>query len=239
VSSSITDRHQLWLLTASAAASTNIPTNCTSSRPDTQENAAVLTYFSQDQNSTITTTNDEIQEDDMSGRTSSSSSSNNNNRRELCRGSIGTSFHARRWLSLDPCGCSGVLLSWSVHLYALFIIPLKITSHSMIAIVLYVAVYIPAALLAMTSLFQAWTTNPGAVPMGARPLTIVRRASSSLSAHSSISNGETIILVATAVRRCKFKIVNAAYVDVTSAMTITSHHALIMIRLRDDGALFC
>ena len=124
----------------------------------------------------------------MSGRTSSSSS-NNNNRRELCRGSIGTSFHARRWLSLDPCGCSGVLLSWTVHLYALIIIPLKITSHSMIAILLYVAVYIPAALLAMTSLFQAWTTNPGAVPMGARPLTIVRRASSSLSAHSS-SNGE-------------------------------------------------
>jgi hypothetical protein len=137
-------------------------------------------------------------EENMSGR------ANNDNRRELCRGSTGTSFRARRWLSLDPCGCSGVLLSWSVHFYALVIIPLKITSNSVIATLLYFAVYIPASLLAMTSLLQAWTTNPGAVPMGARPLTIVRRASSSLSAHSSGSgeNGNLQVQNQRGVRRC-------------------------------------
>lgn len=127
-------------------------------------------------------------------RSSSSSNNNKDNRRDLCKGAIGTSFHARRWLALDPCGCSGICLSWSVHLYALIIIPLKITSHSLIASLFYFTAYVPMSLLAMTALFQAWTTNPGAVPMGARPLTIVRRANSSLSSTSSTSsslhNGE-------------------------------------------------
>ena len=97
--------------------------------------------------------------------------------RSQCCG-VGTDFEARRWLSLDLCGCLGISLSWGVHLYALAVIAFKLLSHSLINTVLFFAFYVPIAFLAMLSLFMAWTSDPGAVPMGARPLTIVRRASS-------------------------------------------------------------
>lgn len=97
-------------------------------------------------------------------------------RKDLC-GAVGTSFGARRWLSLDVCGLLGVTFSWSIHWYALAVNGLLLISNSLAATTIYFAMYWPTALLAMASLYRAWTTDPGAVPLGARPLTIVRRAS--------------------------------------------------------------
>lgn len=100
-------------------------------------------------------------------------------RSDLCCGRIGTTFRAQKWLSLDACGCVCITLSFAVHIYALTVIALKLISHSTFSSVWYFTLYIPTALLALTSLFMAWTSNPGAVPMGARPLTTFRRSSSS------------------------------------------------------------
>lgn len=105
-----------------------------------------------------------------------------------CGRSIGTSFDSKTWLSLDPCGLLGVMCSWSVHIYALTIVSVKLLSNSPMAVTIFVGLYLPAAVLAMTSLFKAWTTDPGAVPLGARPLTIVRPSSSNDSLGSGRSN---------------------------------------------------
>ena len=65
-------------------------------------------------------------------------------------------------------------------------------SESNLAHLIYFLLYVPAAILAMMSLFKAWTTDPGAVPLGARPLTIVRHASSFDSlGRSAHSTGDT------------------------------------------------
>lgn len=99
-------------------------------------------------------------------------------RSDTCCGRIGTSFRAQKWLSLDPCGFICVHFSLGVHIYALVVIALKLISHSTFSTTWFFAVYIPTALLALISLFMAWSSNPGAVPMGARPLTTFRRSSS-------------------------------------------------------------
>lgn len=99
-------------------------------------------------------------------------------RKDICRKLLGTSFEAAYWLSLDPCGWMGVSLSWGVHIYALLVLVWKCTMHSRAAQFVFVCIYLPMAVLAMLSLFRASTTNPGAVPLGARPFTTVRRATS-------------------------------------------------------------
>lgn len=113
-------------------------------------------------------------------------------RSDTC-GGFGTSFESKRWLSLDPCGAFGIALSWGVHIYALAVIPLygPFLSNSILSVILYCAFYIPSSLLAMTSLYMASTTDPGAVPLGARPLVTVRRAGSMCSASSSQADGST------------------------------------------------
>ncbi|GKY95865.1 hypothetical protein MPSEU_000547100 [Mayamaea pseudoterrestris] len=98
---------------------------------------------------------------------------------------IGTSFDAKHWLSLDPCGFFGISLSWGVHLYALVTIFLLLLSNSNVSLVLFAFGYMPCSILAMTSLYMASTTNPGAVPMGARPLVTVRPSQSAASNGSS------------------------------------------------------
>ena len=123
-------------------------------------------------------------------------------RSDICRSFCGTSFHAKRWMSLDTCGFFGISLSFGVHVFALTVIATQLISNSLVAAVIYFALYIPVAILAMASLYMAWTTNPGAVPLGARPLVTVRRASS-MNSNNSDSN---IISEATttrrAIRRC-------------------------------------
>ena len=88
----------------------------------------------------------------------------------------GTSFEASRWLSLDPCGLFCVSCSFGVHIYATTVIILFLITDSPVAEWLFGIIYLPLTILAIWSLIKAWRTNPGAVPMGARPLTTVKKA---------------------------------------------------------------
>ena len=98
-----------------------------------------------------------------------------------CMGSrvFGTSFEATHWRSLDVCGCFGVTATLSVHLFAYFTIAINLIEGSMLSTSLFLLVYTPVAVLAISSLYMAWSTDPGAVPLGARPLVTVKRAGSS------------------------------------------------------------
>lgn len=89
----------------------------------------------------------------------------------------GTSFDSKQWLSLDPCGLAGISCSFSTHIFALIVVYEYLLSGSLSAQIIFCFFYLPASLLALTSLFKAWTTDPGAVPMGVRPLVTVKRAS--------------------------------------------------------------
>lgn len=91
---------------------------------------------------------------------------------------MGTSFSSRRWLSLDPCGLLGVSVSFFVHFFAFGVSSKFLIEDSLFATAVFILMYTPATILALASLFMAWTTNPGAVPMGARPLVTVKRAAS-------------------------------------------------------------
>ena len=98
-------------------------------------------------------------------------------RKDLLGARIGTSFDAKRWLTLDPCGIMGLLLSASVHLFAFATITTNLI-EGMFATAVFLLGYTPVTLLALWSLYMAWTTDPGSVPMGARPLVTVKRAAS-------------------------------------------------------------
>ena len=117
-------------------------------------------------------------------------------RKDICNARFGTSFEALNWRSLDPCGLLGILCSLGVHLFALAVIALYLLEGSLFANAVFVLLYVPTSMLALASLYQAWKTDPGAVPMGARPLTTVRRAA------SSAEEAETGKRKARAVRRC-------------------------------------
>lgn len=98
--------------------------------------------------------------------------------RRDCFGIVGSSFGARHWLSLDPCGLLGVAFSFGVHTYAAITTGLYLLNNSLLSQLLYGGVYLPLIGMAVWSLYKAWRTDPGAVPMGARPLTTVRKAGS-------------------------------------------------------------
>jgi hypothetical protein len=57
-----------------------------------------------------------------------------------------------------------------LHLFALVASGLVLTSHHVVAQCLYGVLYVPLSTLALWSLTMAAATDPGAVPMGARPL---------------------------------------------------------------------
>jgi hypothetical protein len=107
-------------------------------------------------------------------------------RKQFC--GYGTSFEAKRWLSLDTCGILGISISAGIHIYSLGVIWLKLLTALVPTIVFYTC-YIPAFLLALVSLFMASTTDPGAVPLGARPLVTLRRGSSIEDADSTARRG--------------------------------------------------
>jgi len=73
-------------------------------------------------------------------------------------------------LSLDPCGLLCLSLSYALHLFALLASGLVLISHHALAQCLYGILYAPLSILALWSLTMAATTDPGSVPMGARPL---------------------------------------------------------------------
>jgi DHHC palmitoyltransferase len=88
-------------------------------------------------------------------------------------------------------------MSWGVHLYAITVLPVFVLGGSLISWVVFGVLYVPSAILAMSSLFMASTTDPGAVPLGARPLVTIRRANSK-SLGGSVEEGSP----SRSVRRC-------------------------------------
>jgi len=85
-------------------------------------------------------------------------------------GSFGTDFDCPHWLSLDPCGLICVTVSYGLHFFSLFASAFTLLQHSLLAQIMYGVLYVPLALLALASLLMANVTNPGAVPLGARPI---------------------------------------------------------------------
>lgn len=108
---------------------------------------------------------------------------------------LGTSFEATHWRSLDVCGSLGISCSLGVHLFAFGTIALHLIGGSFFSTALFLLLYTPVAGLALTSLYMAWATDPGAVPMGARPLVTVKRAPSGEVRQSNSSRQR-------ALRRC-------------------------------------
>lgn len=62
-----------------------------------------------------------------------------------------------------------VTLSLSVHVFAFYEVT-RIAVNEISTAIVYGVFYVPFALMAFWSLFMAYTSNPGAVPMGAKPL---------------------------------------------------------------------
>ena len=89
-------------------------------------------------------------------------------RSSIC--SLGTDFNSRHWLSLDPCGLICLSFSYSLHFFALFASAFTLIAHHTVAQILYGTLYVPFSLLSIWSLTKACGTDPGAVPLGARPI---------------------------------------------------------------------
>ena len=87
---------------------------------------------------------------------------------------IGTTFESKYWLSLDACGLPCACVSYAIHLFALRTIASHLISHSIAAQCIWYLLYLPMSILALLNLFTAQTTDPGAVPLGARPLGVTR-----------------------------------------------------------------
>lgn len=143
-------------------------------------------------------------------------------RKDCCGSRIGTSFDAERWLSLDPSGLGGVSISTSVHLFAYFVIVSHLIEGSLFATAVFLLLYTPCVLLALSSLYMAWSTDPGSVPMGARPLVTVKRAQSGESSDSSSRRNR-------AIRRChkcndNFKPLRAHHDSVTGRCIVKFDH---------------
>mmetsp|Transcript_23323 Transcript_23323/g.55156 ORF Transcript_23323/g.55156 Transcript_23323/m.55156 type:complete len:392 (+) Transcript_23323:239-1414(+) len=147
-------------------------------------------------------------------------------RKDIYGGKIGTSFEAKKWLSLDVCGCVGVTLSFSIHLFSCIVIVSHLIEDSLIANAIFLLLYLPTFSLALASLFMAWTTDPGCVPMGARPLVTVRLASS---ATGNGSTGAVSNVRTRALRRCpkcddNFKPGRAHHDSVTGRCVVKFDH---------------
>jgi len=100
---------------------------------------------------------------------------------------------------MEITGVLGCCFSYCVHFFAIYVIVTKLIENSPVSIFIFATVYMPVSLLAMRSLFLASTTDPGAVPLGARPLVTIRRAS------SVSENGENVVTTTSsrrAMRRC-------------------------------------
>ena len=99
-------------------------------------------------------------------------------RSSLCNSRIGTTFNASKWLTLDPCGLFCVACSYSLHIFAIVtmytcFISLEQGANNMATKIVYYALYLPCAFLALCNLVKAQHSDPGVVPLGARPLPVV------------------------------------------------------------------
>ena len=115
---------------------------------------------------------------------------------------IGTDFNTKHWLSLDPCGLICVSFSYSLHLFSLFASGFTLISHHLTAQLLYGILYVPFSFLSLWSLYKASTTNPGAVPMGARPFpSNLSSENSSIQTERDYNNGG--LRRRRGIRRCR------------------------------------
>jgi len=85
---------------------------------------------------------------------------------------IGTLSPNKKWLSLDICGLGCASLSYSFHLYAIYTIYTTLISFSKSAAFVFYILYLPCSLLALGNLIMAQHTDPGSIPIGARPLRV-------------------------------------------------------------------
>jgi hypothetical protein len=142
-------------------------------------------------------------------------------RKDCYNARIGTSFDAKKWLSLDACGLLGVTCSFSVHAFAYFVSAFHLIEGSLFATAIFLLVYTPVTCFALASLYMAWITDPGTVPMGARPLVTVKRAGSG---ELEAANGRS-----RALRRChkcndNFKPLRAHHDSVTGRCIVKFDH---------------
>ena len=122
--------------------------------------------------------------------------------RSSINNNIGTDFNSQHWLSLDPCGLICVSFSYSIHLFSLFASGFTLISNHLLAQLLYGILYVPFSTLSLWSLYKASTTNPGAVPMGARPLpTNLSSETSSIQTERDFNNGG--LRRRRGIRRCR------------------------------------
>lgn len=91
-------------------------------------------------------------------------------RSDCCSQKFGTSFDASKWLSLDICGLVCVNMSAGLHIFALVVTTMDLWTECVAFKAIYAILYLPSTLLALSSLYMAWSSDPGAVPLGARPL---------------------------------------------------------------------
>eukprot|EP00560_Eucampia_antarctica_P002670 CAMPEP_0197832756 /NCGR_PEP_ID=MMETSP1437-20131217/16059_1 /TAXON_ID=49252 ORGANISM="Eucampia antarctica, Strain CCMP1452" /NCGR_SAMPLE_ID=MMETSP1437 /ASSEMBLY_ACC=CAM_ASM_001096 /LENGTH=405 /DNA_ID=CAMNT_0043436325 /DNA_START=80 /DNA_END=1297 /DNA_ORIENTATION=- len=61
-------------------------------------------------------------------------------------------------------------MSAGLHLFAFTVVTIDLVHEKIAFRAVYGLLYVPTTILALASLFMAWKTDPGAVPMGARPL---------------------------------------------------------------------
>lgn len=106
-------------------------------------------------------------------------------------------------------------------MYALAVIATHLLSGSLFLTAVYLLLYLPTSLLAMVSLYKAWTTDPGAVPLGARPLVTVRQSTS----HAD----SAAVARVRSIRRCQkcndnFKPARAHHDSVTGRCIIKFDH---------------
>ena len=119
------------------------------------------------QSYSTTPTEDVVDEDDvMEGMTSNLIEQEPEQPRQK---RYGTTFTAKQWLSLDPCG---LLCAWLVillHIFSWGILFDSMVGSSIAAKIIMYGCYTPCVLLALYSHYLTWTTDPGAVSMGAKP----------------------------------------------------------------------
>ena len=77
-------------------------------------------------------------------------------RKDICKGKFGTTFDAKKWRSLDPCGLVGVSLSASIHIFCFLVIATYLVEGSLIANGIFLLLYTPSVVLALSSLYMAW-----------------------------------------------------------------------------------
>jgi len=135
-------------------------------------------------------------------------------RKDCCKGSCDTTFEAKRWMAMDPGGMIGASSSALLHLYALVVIITHLLKDSSLGKLIFICLYLPTVLMALISLYMAWSSDPGAVPLGARPLvkpqenkqTLERVTDTHLdvplSSHLSANLGVGFNLPHKSVRRC-------------------------------------